>query len=370
MSERGNSILRFLDYWAGIPLCMLTSLCRIFHFPDAPERAERIAILCQGAIGDLLLLSALIQSLHKKFPKLQIDLYLSKANCQGAELLPYVHSAICFPIKNFLSLILRMRREKYDLLFDASSWTRLGSIISNCSGAKYTVGFKTQGQMRHFGYNKSVTHSANIHEKDNFLALGKALWKDLEGECSLVIPKHKKIERALGDKRYICLHMWPSGIKSWLKEWPEKSWSELCERLLQSGYRILLTGGEADKEKTEKFIRRYFSISNDICSLAGKYKLSETASILRKAKALISVNTGIMHLGALLNLPTIGLHGPTNPLRWGPLGERSISLLPWAGRNAYLDLGFEYPKNAENTMGFISVNEVLNALEKLGVEIV
>lgn len=368
MSERGNRILRFLDYWAGIPLCLLTAVYRKFHSHAMPKRPERMAILCQGAIGDLLLLSALIQSLHNKFPQAQIDLLLSQSNCQAAELLAHVHSALVFPVKNPLGLIFYLRRKKYDLLLDASPWTRLGAIVSNCSGAKYTAGFKSSGQMRHFAYDKSVAHSDKIHEKDNFLALGKSLWKDLEGGCSLVIPEQKELEKTLGAENFICLHMWAAGIKSCLKEWPEEHWRELCERLFSFGYRIFLTGGPADREKTENFVNRYFKESKNIASLAGKYKLGETAWILRQAKALVSVNTGIMHLGALAGVPTVALHGPTNPLRWGPLGKKCICLLPGSGERAYLDLGFEYPRKAKNTMGLISVEEVVIALNSLGVK--
>lgn len=369
MSERGNGILHFLDYWAGIPLCLLTALYRKLHHPLIPEKVERIAILCQGAIGDLLLLSALVQALHDKFPRVKIDLLLSRANYQAADLIPHIHSALIFSVRKPLNLVLYLRNIKYDLLIDASPWARLGAIISNCSNAKFTIGFKSHGQMRHFGFDKSIFHSDKIHEKDNFLALGKSIWKDLRGECKLVIRERKEIEKELGDEKYICFHMWPAGIKSHLKEWPDESWHRLCERLIQAGYRILLTGGAADTEKTENFIERYFKDNINIFSIAGKYDLREMASVLCKACALISVNTGIMHLGALANIPTVGLHGPTNPLRWGPLGMRSISLLPKVGRCAYLDFGFEYPRGAKNTMGLISVDDVLDALEKLGIKI-
>ena len=100
-------------------------------------------------------------------------------------------------------------------------------------------------------------------------------------------------------------------------------------------------------------------------SLAGRTSLPGLAWLLSRADAVVSVNTGIMHLAALAGAPTVGLHGATNPRRWGPVGPRCVSLLPRAGRCAYLDLGFEYPADAEPALQHLPVEDVLAALHTL-----
>ena len=74
-----------------------------------------------------------------------------------------------------------------------------------------------------------------------------------------------------------------------------------------------------------------------------------------------------MHLAALAGAPTVGLHGPTNPLRWGPWGRKVQSLLPHAGACAYLNLGFEYPEPPVSCLENLPVSDVLAALESMGV---
>lgn len=369
VSERGNSLLRFLDRWLGIPFCLATSLLRKLGRHAKPEEPARAALLCLGAIGDLLLLNFLIQALAARFPRLKIDLLLSRANAQAGELLPNINAIKTFSITRPDKIISYLRAQKYDLLIDSGQWARISAIICNCSGAGCSAGFKSAGQWRHFGYDFIAPHSSGVHEKDNFMALGRALWPDLKESFALRIPERNDLNILPRKGKWICLHMRPSGVKSRLKEWPEENWRELCKQLLSMGFILLLTGSEADRAAAESFIKRYFINNKNIISLAGRLKLAETALVIKKARALISVNTGIMHLGALSGTPVIGLHGPTNPDRWGPLGPNSAALLPKEGMRAYLDLGFEYPKNAASSMPGISVAEVLQGLRRLGVNL-
>ena len=83
-----------------------------------------------------------------------------------------------------------------------------------------------------------------------------------------------------------------------------------------------------------------------------------------------------MHLAALLGVPLIALHGPTNPDRWGPNypGQTTevspIVLGPGRDQGgAYLNLGFEYPENPTYLMNQISSQELVEALRKFSINI-
>jgi hypothetical protein len=63
----------------------------------------------------------------------------------------------------------------------------------------------------------------------------------------------------------------------------------------------------------------------------------------------------------------ISLNGPTNSLRWGAWGPQSINLdVPKELGGSFLNLGFEYPKNPQNIMYHIKVNQVIEATNKFG----
>jgi ADP-heptose:LPS heptosyltransferase len=99
--------------------------------------------------------------------------------------------------------------------------------------------------------------------------------------------------------------------------------------------------------------------------LIGREDISEVARVLTHAEMLVTVNTGIMHLGAILGVPTVSINGPTSIHRWGPIGPRVVNVCPPDESGGFLDLGFEYRGRLENVMEKISVADVLHAVQQL-----
>lgn len=364
-SERGNAILRWCDRWLGIPL---TIPCAIFRKAGGRHTCDRrprnIGIICLGAIGDVLLLSGLTSGIRSLFPETRLELIGSSANSEALSLNPHADAHFTAPVTSIGKILSHIRSQRYDVLLDSSQWSRLGNLLCNLSGASCTVGFKTPGQARSLGYDVLALHCSRQHELENFLALGKALWPTLDGRPSVVFSG----ESANARKRLICCHMWVApGRGRIFKEWPEEYWRELIDRLLEWGWQICLTGSTIDAPQCESFLRRYFPANTNVFSVAGKMPLRELARFLSCAGAVVSVNTGIMHLAALTGVPTVGLHGATNPSRWGPVGENTISLLPRSGVSAWLDLGFESPGKRKPAMANLPVCDVLAALRRLGI---
>jgi ADP-heptose:LPS heptosyltransferase len=84
--------------------------------------------------------------------------------------------------------------------------------------------------------------------------------------------------------------------------------------------RVLLTGTETEKELIERFAREYSGQCIDASSLCS---IERTIGVLGRCDLLVSNDTGIMHLGAAMGLPTVGLFGPNTPRHWAPIGPRS-----------------------------------------------
>lgn len=363
MGERGNSLLRNADFFCGIPATLPAAAFRALSRSKSPGKIKKICIFCPGAIGDLLLASAIVNGIRRSQPDAWIEVAASSANAAALPLLADVDGTIALSMRRPDKIIFHLRRLACDVLIDTSQWARIGNLVSNFSGAGMTVGFATRGQFRSAGYDKVVNHDETRHELDNFLALGRAVWPGFSGCPRLVAesPPGRPESHPV-----IYCHMWPAPGKGRIfKQWPEEHWARLMESLLGRGFKIVLTGSQRDASENMRFLNRYFPECPGISSIAGKTSLAVVGGLLKNATALVSVNTGIMHLGALLGTPTVGLHGATNPARWGPVGKKAISLAPRGGHNAYLNLGFEYPRNATPNMRFLPVCDVLSALGRL-----
>ena len=347
----------------GIPLLALCGK-RSRKISCNPENSGKVGVLCLGAIGDLLLASGLLNGLAALLPKARIEIIASASNAASLALLDNSFIKTAFPVSAAWRLLHYVRKNRYDLFIDTTQWARLGALLARFSQAKTTIGFETRGQHRGNGYDITVIHRSDVHEAENFAALGRALFEDFIFSPKLTLPAN--FINPFAGCKVIAFHLWPArGLGRYLKAWPDEYWADLAKILLARGYRIILTGSREDVAETDNFINRFFSGEKNVVSVAGEYSLPDLACILKNALALVSVNTGIMHLGALLGTPTIGLHGATNPVRWGPLGSHTRSLLPTRGASAYLDLGFEYPDNARPAMQWITVQDVLDSLDSL-----
>ena len=370
-SERGNSLLRQLDWYAGIPLAAATAVVRFLERPrkDALAEPKRVGIICLGAIGDLLLLSGLIRGLRQQLPDARLELILTSGNANASTLIDGVDETLVFHIRHVWSIVHHVRGRHYDLLIDSTQWARLGAIVSNLSGARQTVGFFTPGQWRSLGYDFAVLHSRHRHEVENFLELGRVLWPELSGTPGLRLPETPpQIAAEMADgRRHAFFHMWSAGYKRLLKEWRADYWAKLAHELIERGFSIWFTGSASDADRNAVFLQKHFPGAEYARSLAGRASLMELAWLLTQADAVVSVNTSIMHLAALSGAPTIGLHAAVDPLRWGAVGQRCLNLIPSGGQCAYINLGFESPHNAKAPLTHLTVEEVLAGLDSLGV---
>jgi hypothetical protein len=104
---------------------------------------------------------------------------------------------------------------------------------------------------------------------------------------------------------------------------------------------IVLTGGPGDASDADSLaeLLRAHIRNVPVISVAGSYSLAQTACLLRTAKAVVSVNTGIMHLAALLGVPTIGLSDPLTLHAGDPTDRKLCLWFPPKVPYAYLKLG-------------------------------
>lgn len=106
------------------------------------------------------------------------------------------------------------------------------------------------------------------------------------------------------------------------KHWPENYWVELGQRLSQQGFHIkLLWGNSLEEQRAERIARQV-----QTATVLPKLSLEEAASILARASGIVSVDTGLGHLAAALNIPTVSLYGPSDPVLTGTYGLNQIHL--------------------------------------------
>jgi heptosyltransferase-1 len=109
---------------------------------------------------------------------------------------------------------------------------------------------------------------------------------------------------------------WPS------KHWPEANWRELAIHMSGLGWSIRLPwGNEEERQRAER-------IASDLprALVLPKMNLAGVAKVIAGANACVAVDTGLGHLAAALDVPTVSLYGPTRPDRVGAYGRSQVHL--------------------------------------------
>ena len=361
--KRGKALNRILDFYLRIPV--LNVLACVLKRGTLPERVSKVGILLNPALGDTLLASAAIQDIRALYPQATLILFAARSNMAAAKLLPAIDSIKELPLTRPLRSVRILRGNKLDLMLDFTAWQRITAIYTLLSGARYRVGFERESQHRHRGYDQTVPHRGDCHELENIRRLTRFMGARSIHAPKLVIPEGSLPRAVLQGRRIVVLHAWASGSQRQMREWPEEHWASLARQLAAPGRTFLLTCSSADEARCEALCRRFVEQGTAAAILVGRNGLDEIARALTHAEMLVSVNTGIMHLGAILGVPTLSINGPTSSHRWGPVGKTVGNVCPSDGSGGFLDLGFEFNNGCKDTMSKIPVADVLRAIHSL-----
>ena len=339
MSQRGNPLFRRVDAMLGPALITalgaLIKVRKLFLRKRDPDGA--VLIVCIGAIGDLLLVSAVAD---KVLTGRRLVLACTPENIVAASIFPGLYADVLpLRLSRPWSLLQSLRGQRISAIMDSTQWANASAVqVGLLKVARPSVklsGFATATRAREMVYDHLVTHSESAHEVANFAAL----LGDADFDPASIVNERP------ASSNQVALHLWPSGTRSHLKEWPQDHWVALARQLHAEGYELSATGSPSDSDRNNEFIS---AAQVPITNLAGSTSLREVYEFLHEhVRLCVSVNTGTMHLAALAGTAVIALNGPTNPNRWGPVGPNSLSLTPPSGNFAYLNYGFEYPESDE-----------------------
>jgi ADP-heptose:LPS heptosyltransferase len=115
----------------------------------------------------------------------------------------------------------------------------------------------------------------------------------------------------------LLLALHPTGSDPY-KWWPSRSFIELGNFLYESYHApLLIISGAGDREQAEAIAAQ---LSGPTLVTGGRYPLLTVAALLSRCRLLVANDSGPLHMGLALGVPTIGLLGADDPRRVGPYG--------------------------------------------------
>ena len=377
-----NILQKILDRYIGSFLCFLLG-----GFQSRPpiqhRNPQRILLIQLSAIGDTILAIPTIRAIRNRYPNAHLAMVASSINLQYLEDCPYIDQYIPCRLedvmkspRNLIAFIMGLRRQKFDWAIDFEHWPKLSALIAYGSGASRRIGFRSAAQHRHFLFSDVVEHMPGQHEVVNFLKIAGLLG------CPMRLPDLEVwLKRA--DQEWVTEFFDETGIDSSRpvvaihpeagrrdeprRRFPQERYVAVANALIeQYKAQIILTGAPSEIELSQQIA----SQTGASCAIAaGKTHINQLAALFANVDFVICGNCGPMHLAAAAGTPVIALHGPTNPLQWGPWGAGHTILHVAVPCSPCLNLGFEYGCSAFSDgtspcMHTIQIGEVLQACQK------
>jgi heptosyltransferase-2 len=301
---------------------------------------EKILIIGPAWVGDMVMAQSLFMTLRRLQPECVIDVLAPAWTSPLIERMPEVRRAVAAPFDHGkfdlggrLRLGRDLAREKYDrAIVLPNSWK--SALVPFFAGIPRRTGWR--GEMRYGLLNDVRTLDKPRFPLmiDRFNAL--AFDKDRIGNASDFPATHPaprlsvtedsvaaaRVKFDITDQAPV-LALCPGAEFGPSKRWPEDKFAEVAAHKLAAGWQVWLFGSAKDLPVCEAIRAKLPPLAQARCTiLAGRTSLAEAVDLLSCADAVVSNDSGLMHVAAALGRPLVAVYGSTSPSFTPPLTER------------------------------------------------
>lgn len=289
---------------------------------------QKVLVIQTAFIGDVVLSSALLESLHAKYPTSKIDVLVRKGNEGLFEQHPFLNNVLIWDKKinkyrHWLQILRKIRSNKYDVVINVQRYLATG-LWTAFSKAITTIGFDNNPMSFMFTHKvKRISSDISLHEIDKNHALLEPLTK-----MPLIKPKLypniAAIQKVIAFQQipYIC--MAPASV--WFtKQFPINQWIHLINYIPFVGP-IYLLGGPGDKALCQTILDGVDSTKKQqVVNLAGTLHFLESAALQQLAVLNYVNDSAPMHFASAVNAPVVAIYCSTVPdFGYGPLSDKSF----------------------------------------------
>ena len=335
--------LRYLDRKLGIPLCnSLYFFKKIFfrykRIKFDRKKVKKILVIKIWGMGSIVLASPLFKNLKENFPEAEIW-FLTKSGFESIYSNKFFNHTETIKLKgflsavwNFLKLIVKFRRNKFDLVIDLEIVSRYTALLSYLSGAKIKVGFEITGQNKDKFYDFKVLYHESKHISEMFLNTLKTLGLETVPRNPLPPVFANDTEEAFILKKYgvkkpyVVINISASELAYQRRLAPEQ-FSLIIKNISDffPEYSIILIGSKEETNYVGGFKNVFLPEIRNVFDLSGKTNLSELFFIISEARLVISNDSGPAHAASSFGVPLIVFFGPESPTIYAPQGgEKTI----------------------------------------------
>ena len=289
----------------------------------------RILAIRFSSIGDILLTTPLLRALRGRHPAAHLAMLTKEPFSPLVSDNPRLNEVIAFRAGQSLDqLAAELRRREFSHILDLHGSLRSRALRFLLPGAQWS-GYRNHRVAREIliRYKRNV-YPRDIPVPERYFDAAKALDVRPDGEApEFFLSQEARDETAdwlsaagLPPEREL-IALAPGAAHN-TKRWPLENWQDLARRLAGDGFSILTVGGPEDADTGQVVADAARGRS---ANAAGRFGLQGTGALLARSSALVSGDTGVMHMATGVGTPVVALFGPTvRPFGFFPYSRKAI----------------------------------------------
>ncbi len=302
-------------------------------WPSAGEGALKILILKPSSLGDIVQTLPVLRCLKLHLPDSAVYWWVETALAPLLEGDPDLSGLVHFDRRrwarpaNWLEIwrsVQWIRAQGFDWVIDLQCLARSGAFAWLANGQRL-VGLDERREGARGFYDLAARRASwHTHAVDWYLEVLPLLKVPVRRDFEWI-----PVRKAASDS---IRRQWSPDSARWVavqpgarwanKRWPAAHFAETVRQLAatEPGLRFAILGGKDEQTLGGEVAQA----APDRClDLTGRISLPEMIEWIRLCQAMLTNDTGPMHVAAALGTPVIGLFGPTEPARTGPYAQQS-----------------------------------------------
>lgn len=283
----------------------------------------RVLLIRLSALGDVVNCLPAIEALREAWPDTTLDAATEEMGSKILEGHPLLDRVLCLRRKSwrkaardpdrwngisaeFAEFVEGLRRHPYDLVIDFQGNLR-SLLLSWFVRAPVRITHHPSEVREHawVGARTPRTPSGRVTRARKHLHLVGAI-AGVRTE-----PRARSRRNPSGP---ILLHPYASAAGK-LKEWPERHFAQLAEKLQQEGHSVLIAWGPGEREGAERIAA---GSAGKVSVAPPTPSVESMRSLIWSAKLVVAADTGPLHAAAVDGIPVVGIYGPKDPKIYAP----------------------------------------------------
>src|SRR6266567_200908 len=292
----------------------------------------RVLIVRLSSMGDVVHTLPAITDAAKAIPGLRFDWAVDEAFAQIPSWHPSVETVLPAALRRWGPKLTsdevsefrkKLRSRRYDFIVDLQGEFKSALIARFARGVRCgydAPSVHERGAQLMYGKKFRVPKGMHSIERMRRLLAQSLSYSYAESEIDYGIKRARLLAAPLEIKAPYLVFIHSTSWES--KNWPEEYWRDLTRRATDIGLRVVLPwGSEAERQRSQRI-----AAENESVLVLPQLSISEKASIISGARATVGLDTGLSHIAAALDIPSLTIYGATDPLLVGATGKHQLQM--------------------------------------------